>query len=147
MTADSKPELLIFEHGDSKGICSRQLLEGGRLALPSCLQAAAVHPGVLADLHEVEVNLVSDEVIAGVHDQFMGDATATDVITFHHGEIFISVDTAEREGESFGHGIQKEALLYLIHGLLHLNGHEDKEPNERAVMKEIQEGILEEVWR
>lgn len=145
--ADSKLELLIFEHGDCKGVCPKRLLEWGRIALPLCLAEPAEVQGGLPYLHEVEVNLVSDEVIGRIHDEFMNDVSPTDVITFHHGEIFISVDTAEREGVKFGHSIEKEALLYLIHGLLHLNGHEDKEDDERAAMKKIQEEILEVVWQ
>ena len=145
--ADSKPELLIFEHGDCKGVSTERLLQRGRIAMPLCLAQIALEPGGLPNLEEVEVNLVSDEVIAQIHDEFMNDPSPTDVITFHHGEIFISLDTAAREGENFGHGIEKETLLYLIHGLLHLNGHEDKVPEQRAAMKKIQEEILDLVWR
>lgn len=144
--ADSKPELLIFEHLGGKGISVERLLRHGCKAMPLCLAQRAASGGVLDALSEVEVNLVSDEVIAEVHDTFMGDPTPTDVITFHHGEIFISVDTAEREGGAYGHSIEKETLLYLIHGLLHLNGHEDKLPEQREAMTEIQERILEQVW-
>lgn len=144
--ADSNPELLIFEHLGGKGVSVERLLQRGRVAMPLCLAQRAESGGVLETLSEVEVNLVSDEVIAAVHDDFMGDPTPTDVITFHHGEIFISVDTAEREGGAYGHSVEKETLLYLIHGLLHLNGHEDKLPGQREAMTKIQEGILDQVW-
>ena len=147
MIADSKPELLIFEHGDSRGVSSKRLLERGRAALPLCLAQSTEDEGGLSKLDEIEVNLVADEMIARVHDEFMNDPSPTDVITFHHGEIFISLDTAEREGVKFGHSIEQEVLLYLIHGLLHLNGHDDKTTDERKVMKKVQEEILAEVWR
>ncbi|NOY00239.1 MAG: rRNA maturation RNase YbeY [Verrucomicrobia bacterium] len=146
MTADSKPELLIFEHGDTLGLSSQRLLESGQIALPLCLAHPAQHEVCLPNLSEIEVNLVMDDKIAQLHDEFMGDPAPTDVITFHHGEIFISLETAEREGVKFGHSIEKEALLYLIHGMLHLNGHDDKTPDEREVMKSLQEQILAEVW-
>jgi len=144
--ADINPELLIFEHGDSRGVSKQRLLANGRMALPLCLSQQAEAGGGLAKLSEIEVNLVSDDMIAQVHDEFMNDPSPTDVITFHHGEIFISLETAEREGVKFGHTIEQEALLYLIHGLLHLNGHDDKTPTEREAMKKIQEQILVEVW-
>ncbi len=146
MTADSKPELLIFEHGDTLGLSTQHLLESGRIALPLCLAHPAEHQAGLSELREIEVNLVMDDKIAQLHDEFMGDSSPTDVITFHHGEIFISLETAEREGMKFGHSIEKEALLYLIHGMLHLNGHDDKTPNEREAMKNLQEQILADVW-
>lgn len=145
--ADSNPELLIFEHSDCKRGSSQRLLERGRLAVPLCLAQEVEAEGVLSKLEEIEVNLVSDEVIARIHDEFMNDPSPTDVITFHHGEVFISLDTAEREGAKFGHSIEKEMLLYLIHALLHLNGHEDKIPEEREAMKKIQEEILEYIWQ
>jgi ssRNA-specific RNase YbeY (16S rRNA maturation enzyme) len=37
-------------------------------------------------------------------------------------------------------------MLYIIHGLLHLAGHEDADPKERKVMEVIQVQILEQVW-
>src|SRR4051812_40869865 len=43
---------------------------------------------------EVEVTIVSDKTIARVHLDFMGLPEATDVITFHHGEIVASAETA-----------------------------------------------------
>ncbi len=146
MTKDNNPELLIFEHGDFRGISSEHLLELGRVALPLCVAQPAEEGGCLSKLREIEINLVSDEMIGQVHAEFMNDPSATDVITFHHGEIFISLDTAKRTAADFGHTFEQEALLYLIHGLLHLNGHDDKVPNERAAMKELQEQILAEVW-
>ncbi|MEZ5304123.1 MAG: hypothetical protein R3F11_26290 [Verrucomicrobiales bacterium] len=50
-----------------------------------------------------------------MHAQFMGRSRSTDVITFDHGEILVSADTAERAGR--GHGqpcVERELLLYII---------------------------------
>jgi probable rRNA maturation factor len=146
MIPDSNPELLIFEHVESCGVSPSRLLERGRAALPLCLAQPGEGSGKLVDLGSIEVNLVSDETIAQVHGEFMNDPTPTDVITFHHGEIFVSLDTAQREAVRFGHSTEREALLYLIHGLLHLNGHGDKSPVEHEAMKKMQERILDEVW-
>lgn len=146
MTKDSNPELLIFEHGVSQGVSPDRLLVLGSKALPLCLAQPAESGAVLSKLREIEVNLVTDEMIGQIHGEFMNDPSPTDVITFHHGEIFISLDTAERTAADFGHTIEQEALLYLIHGLLHLNGHEDKTPFEGEAMKKIQEQILAKVW-
>ncbi len=146
MIPDSKPELSIFEHGDCCGVSPSSLLRRGRVALPLCLAQPGAGAGGLADLPSVEINLVDDETIARVHGEFMGDPTPTDVITFHHGEIFVSLETAEREAAGFGHSTEREALLYLIHGLLHLNGHGDGTIVERETMTGIQERILDSVW-
>lgn len=119
----------------------------GRLSARHCLR----HPGpgeqLLADLAEVDVTLVSDRVIARVHAGFSGVPGATDVITFQHGELVISVDTAHRVAAEEGELFLRELLRYLTHGLLHLHGHLDAEPVQRRVMWRAQEAVLRRVWR
>ena len=77
----------------------------------------------------------------------MGIAGATDVITFEHGEIVISAETAERQGREYGQGVEREIGLYVIHGILHLNGYDDVEVEAAARMRERQAGILAAVLR
>lgn len=99
----------------------------------------------LRELPVVEVAVVSDRVIAKLHQQFMDVPGATDVITFEHGEIVISADTARREARQQGHGVTEELALYVIHGMLHLNGHDDIKPRDRARMHRVQERIWKRV--
>ena len=72
----------------------------------------------------------------------MGIAGPTDVITFQHGEICISVETALRQAAAFGTSLEHELRLYLVHGLLHLHGFDDRTPRGRARMKAVQEDIV-----
>lgn len=118
----------------------------GNLAIPLALQHPAHDGGVLVDLDEVEISIVSDEVIAQVHQDFMDIPGATDVITFEYGEIVISAETARNYAADYGNSVEKELMLYIIHGLLHLAGHEDADPQEREVMEGIQARILAQVW-
>jgi probable rRNA maturation factor len=90
----------------------------------------------------VEISIVSDKEIARVHGEFLDDPTPTDVITFHHGEIIISADTAERQGREHKHPFDHELALYLIHGLLHLAGWDDHEKTEAREMAKRQQSIL-----
>lgn len=115
-------------------------------ALPHIFAAPGAAPSCLGGLEEVEISLIEDAEIARIHGEFMDDPTATDVITFHHGEILASVDTAAREAAARGDVMHRELALYLIHGLLHLHGHTDTEPAPRAAMHAAQEAILEKVW-
>jgi len=115
----------------------------GERALPLCLAVPGAAENVLAELAEIEVTVVTDAEIAAVHGQFLDDPTATDVITFHHGEILISVETAAKQGPEHGLDWQHELALYLIHGLLHLAGWDDHEPSEAARMAAEQERILQ----
>jgi probable rRNA maturation factor len=140
----------VYNHQNEVKISDEWLerwLRIGNLALPLVLRHPAHDGGVLADLEEVEISIVSDEVIAQVHQDFMGIPGATDVITFAHGEIVISAETACTYAQEFGNSFEKELMLYIIHGLLHLAGHEDSIPQERVAMEAIQTQILELVWR
>jgi probable rRNA maturation factor len=116
-------------------------------ALPLCKAHAKGDEPPLLSLTEIEASIVSDKVIGQVHADFLGDPTPTDVITFHHGEILVSADTAAREGPNHGLTFDEELLLYLIHGLMHLGGWDDHEPEEAAEMKRLQEGVWGRVKR
>ena len=91
----------------------------------------------------MEVTFVSDATIARVHQEFMNIPGATDVITFDHGEIVISTETARVNAPQYGRTLEEELALYLVHGLLHLNGYKDKEPQDAACMHALQEEVLE----
>lgn len=149
MTDATQPRLEAFNHigGEIETGQLEQLLELSNAALSACVAAPALDGEVpLAALDEVEVSVVSDESIAAVHGQFMDDPTPTDVITFHHGEILVSWDTARQRAVEFGHSPLRELLLYVIHGLLHLNGHDDRDAEQRRRMHVIQDRVLAEVW-
>lgn len=109
-------------------------------ALPACLTAAG---GLPAEIEEYEVTVVSDKTIAQVHWDFMQLPDPTDVITFHHGEIVVSAETAQTRAQELGHSTAAEIGLYIIHGLLHLNGFDDTTPAARKRMHQVQDRI----WR
>jgi probable rRNA maturation factor len=91
----------------------------------------------------VEVAIVSDRVIADVHRRFMNIPGATDVITFEHGEIVVSAQTAASQAAQYGHTVDQELALYIIHGLLHLNGYDDQTQSDASRMRRAQERILQ----
>jgi len=113
-------------------------------ALPHC-QAKAKHADApLLHLEDIEITFVSDADIARVHAEFLDDPTPTDVITFHHGEILISADTAATVAPEHGQSLDEELALYLVHGLLHLGGWEDEMPDDAAAMAQAQQSILKQ---
>jgi probable rRNA maturation factor len=118
-----------------------------QVALAEC-EGEGIAPGTpLEALAEIEVSIVSDRAIADVHRRFMNIAGATDVITFEHGEIIISAETAARYAREYGQHLEHELGLYIIHGILHLNGHDDLAEPAAARMKERQEVTLRRVLR
>ena len=96
---------------------------------------------------EICVFFVSDARIRRIHRDFLAADEATDVITFHHGEIFISVETAERHAHRFSTSLSEEIHLYIVHALLHLAGFEDKTKRGYHRMKAAQEKVANEVER
>ncbi|MBV9010024.1 MAG: rRNA maturation RNase YbeY [Verrucomicrobia bacterium] len=89
------------------------------------------------------ISLVSDSRMAQLHRRFSGIPGATDVLTFQHGEIVISAETAARHGIAFATSTEHELRLYIVHGLLHLCGYDDTAPRARGAMQKVQSRILE----
>lgn len=143
------PELSVYCHQDKITIdpeLMAKLETAGQAAVPMALEVALAENSALSQHPEVEVSLIDDETIADVHLRFMDIPGATDVITFDHGEIHISVETARQQADEFGCEFERELMLYVIHGLLHLAGYEDASDSDRARMDRLQQEILAEVW-
>ncbi len=100
----------------------------------------------LVHLATLEVALVDDATSDQVHRDFMEIEGATDVITFHHGEIVIGAEVAQRQAAEYGEPLGREILRYFVHGLLHLAGHEDGFNDERTRMESAQEAIVAKLW-
>ena len=110
------------------------------------LKHARVADSPLALLATLEIAIVDDATSAQVHLDFMDIDGPTDVITFHHGEIVIGAEIAQRQAAEFGEPVPREILRYIVHGLLHLAGHEDAEPGAHAEMEAAQEEIVAQLW-
>ncbi len=63
------------------------------------------------------------------------------------GEIVVNAGRAVREAAERPHGPDDELLLYLAHGLLHLLGYDDHEPDEQQTMRRREAEILAAVGR
>ncbi len=121
---------------------SEPLDEDGLVALArGCLEGEG--------LREVELSLsfVTEEEMAGLHQRFMGEEGPTDVLSFPMdgdegggqvrvlGDVVIAPAVARRNNaDAVG-----EMRLLLVHGILHLLGHDHEEEAERAEMWAIQE--------
>ncbi len=116
-------------------------------ALRRCLQLQKRKPTDLDKLHEVFVWLISDRRMASLHREFMHQTGPTDVLTFQHGEIFISVETAKRHARAFRNSLANELCLYIAHGLLHLHGFDDRTPAVARKMKAMQKKIVRNCGR
>lgn len=102
-------------------------------------------------LSDVEITIVGSREIARLNRQYLQHAGATDVISFDLTDatcagistlIVVCSDVAIRQAKHFGHGPQRELLLYIVHGLLHQMGYDDQEPAKAARMQARQEQLL-----
>jgi probable rRNA maturation factor len=91
---------------------------------------------------ELSVAFLTEPALARLHGRFLGDPSATDVITFAGdgpggtaGEICVSVDAAARHAGLARPRLSAEITLYVVHGWLHLAGYGDKAPAARRSMR------------
>jgi len=119
--------------------------------LKQVLESAAEQLGTTVD--NLSVALVDDARISQLNHQLLQRSGSTDVIAFEaeqdaegsSGEIIISVPTAQRQAQQYGHSLTAELCLLAIHGLLHVMGYEDQTEAGHAKMERIQESLMAEV--
>jgi probable rRNA maturation factor len=121
-----------------------ELQQSAVKVLRRCLQLQKRKRTDLTRLRNVFVWLISDRRMSRLHREFLGKTGPTDVLTFQHGEIFISIETAKRHARAFGNSLLRELQLYIVHGLLHLNGFDDRTQPGARRMEELQAKILGE---
>lgn len=100
---------------------------------------------------QVNLFFVSDTKIRELNLRYRKDNSATDVLVFdishapNHllADIFISADTAKRNARLFKSSLQNEIYLYVIHGILHLIGYDDRSLRQRKEMEGKQQYILD----
>lgn len=114
----------------------------GRKAVTLCLRLPGNKKTDLERLEEVSILMISNRRMSALHGRFMKEAGPTDVITFQHGEIFISAEMAKRNARRFGNSLARELRLYIVHGLLHLHGFDDRDPAGARAMATLQQRIL-----
>jgi probable rRNA maturation factor len=137
-------ELTIRNRQRSRAINTRLLREIVRELLSELLELDEVELGVA---------LVGAKEMARVNWQFLRHEGSTDVITFDHseeqlsrkqqkgfrrkicGELYVCVDDAVAQTRSFRTTWQAEVVRYIVHGVLHLCGHDDHRVTARRVMK------------
>ena len=139
--------ITVFNRQRAVAVQSASLQEFAARALQACLRLPGRNSNELSKLHEISVILVSDRRMAELHRRFLQQAGPTDVITFQHGEIFISTETARRQARRFATSLEQELRLYIAHGLLHLHGLDDKTAAGAAEMKRTQEKLVDRTLR
>jgi len=113
-----------------------------KAALQAFLKQAKQSVGLRGD---VAVLLADDAELKRLNGTFRGKKKPTDVLSFpaddliagHAGDIAISLETAARQAAEFGHSLQNEVKILLLHGLLHLNGMDHETDEGEMALKEV----------
>jgi probable rRNA maturation factor len=134
------PEISLLNRQRARVIDLQSLAQFAQRALP---KVEALGRNVLPK--EITVIFVSDRRISNIHRRFLQVAGPTDVITFQHGEIVISVETACHQATRFDKELFEELCLYVIHGLLHLAGYDDVTDSGYREMEQLQRRLMGEI--
>lgn len=139
------PKIELYLNTEREWV-TEELLERYAVALETLLPELLACPEgpdhVLSELPVVEIAVVDDEAIAAVHAEFLDDPSETDAITFPYGEILVSCDTAARYAQEHGIDPREELFRYMVHGLTHLHGYLDYEPEDREALFAVQEPLV-----
>jgi probable rRNA maturation factor len=98
----------------------------------------------------ISIVLLSDAAIARHNQQFHQTPGPTDILTFDYGdsaELLISADHAAANARRYRTTARGELTLYLVHGLLHLAGYDDRTPRQRRRMRAAERALLRHLHR
>lgn len=101
---------------------------------------------------EISVHIVNEREMTRLNEEYLQHEGSTDVITFDYGtlgpqgplvgDIFVCVDEARIQADRFRTSWESELTRYVVHGALHLLGHDDHDPARRKVMKRHENRLL-----
>lgn len=146
------------------------LSEEDRALMALCARAAQETEGVTQEL-AVFVQIVDDDAIQAINREQRGKDASTDVLSFPAvnypkgktaagcekllraeydpdigacmlGDIVISMDHVRRQAKEYGHSERREAGYLLTHGLFHLMGYDHMTPEDKPVMRAMEERAL-----
>ena len=136
---------------------------GIRLLIRRCCQAVLATEGFDKDA-EVSVSFVTNKEIRSLNKLYRNKDTETDVLSFPLtnddgtqeinsetgfvllGDVVISLETAVKQADLYGHSLEREVGFLTVHSMLHLLGYDhETSPLEERIMLEKEEGVLEKL--
>lgn len=134
---------------------------GIRLLIRRCCQAVLASENFDKDA-EVSVSFVSNKEIRSLNNTYRKVDKETDVLSFpltdsdgHReinaetgtvmlGDVVISLETAVKQAEMYGHSLEREVGFLTVHSMLHLLGYDhETSPLDERIMREKEESVLE----
>jgi probable rRNA maturation factor len=103
---------------------------------------------------DLTIVLGDDALVRELNRQYLGHDAATDVLSFpaeetdpetgarYLGDVILSVPQAALQARVAGHPVEAEVQLLLVHGILHLLGHDHANATDKARMWAVQSKAL-----
>ena len=105
------------------------------------------------------ITVVDDEEIHRINREHRGVDKPTDVLSFplvddetafalppgvprELGDVVVSYPRVVAQAEEYGHSVEREFAYLVVHGVLHIMGHDHEEPDEQAAMRAREEAAL-----
>jgi len=114
--------------------------------------ASAVLRGMgLPSSTELSVSFIGDRSMRELNREWRNIDRATDVLSFPQeggpdptllGDIVISLETAGRQSARYGNTLHEEIKKLIVHGALHLTGHDHKKKKEKETMREEESRLM-----
>ena len=116
--------------------------------------------GIDTDRAEISLTLVEPEEIKSLNAEYRNVDSVTDVLSFPQfedkeqmpsegelclGDVVICVERAQQQAEEYGHSFEREMVYLLVHSLLHLLGYDHMDDDEKAIMRDKEEHVMEHV--
>lgn len=123
-----------------------------------CLEQENINPDA-----EISLVFVDDQEIRNLNKTYRDLDVPTDVLSFPMyergddqlvnsdeevlllGDIVISLETALRQAQEYGHSLEREVAYLMVHGLLHLLGYDHLVEEEKKIMRQREEELLTSV--
>ena len=104
-----------------------------------------------ANRYNLSIVLVTDKRIAALNARYHQVQGPTDVLSFDYGnsegELVISLDHVRSQSRRFRTTPARELVLYVIHGILHLHGHDDRTLRDRRRMRAAERRLMSQSTR
>lgn len=99
---------------------------------------------------QVSIILTNHDIVTDLNRTWLQHAYHTDVLSFvieEHdhgleGEVYVDTETADERHQEFGATYEDEVLRYVVHGLLHLAGHNDQTAEGQRLMRQLENHYL-----
>lgn len=109
---------------------------------------------IFPDGCNITVNFCSKEYIISINKKSLNHNYSTDIITFYYdkeqphkeAELLISPDVVKENAKLYGTSFEQEINRVIAHGMLHLKGYNDSNPEEQKQMRAAEEQVLEQLF-